>query len=214
MKYVFLILILPLTIISARENPFAVTKASISSGKATHVEQRKESFEMLKTQLPSSARILKGVEFHFQNLDGSIEIKKIDVDKSIDWHDKLEIRKITNSNILVGTRTKLPKVISEKKLVKIDFRNTIFFTIDKKSLHVKTADIKIRDFLVTNPHKIVIDFKKSSSFPTKVYNLKTKYFKSITIGNHSGYYRVVILLDGEYLYRQEKAKDGYIFSLK
>ncbi|HIP44914.1 MAG TPA: AMIN domain-containing protein [Sulfurospirillum arcachonense] len=75
-------------------------------------------------------------------------------------------------------------------------------------------DKKIRDFLVTSPYKIVVDFKREVSFYTKVYNLKTKYFKSITLGKHSGYYRVAIELDGRYLYNRQKVKDGYIFTLR
>ena len=38
-------------------------------------------------------------------------------------------------------------------------------------------------------------------------------FKKIRVGNHSGYYRVVLELDGYYRYSYKKVLDGYIITL-
>jgi len=211
MRYILTIFILLLT---ARENPFEAVSASNTTGKATYKKDTRQNFSSTKVKLPSSARILKSVEFHFQNLDGSIESKKVSIDHKIDWHDELIVKKLLDD---VATTT-APTLVSTKKptnkVKKINFKNLVLFSIDGKSLHVKTKDKKIRDFLVTSPYKIVVDFKREVSFYTKVYNLKTKYFKSITLGKHSGYYRVAIELDGRYLYNRQKVKDGYIFTLR
>jgi hypothetical protein len=214
MRLIVTIFILLCVSLVARENPFEAVSASNSTGKATYKKDTRENFSSTKVQLPSSARILKSVEFHFQNLDGSIESKKVEVDHKIDWHDELIVKKLLDDVTTSTAPTLMPTKKPTKKVKKINFKNLVLFSIDGKSLHVKTKDKKIRDFLVTSPYKIVVDFKREVSFYTKVYSLKTKYFRSITLGKHSGYYRVAIELDGRYLYNKQKVKDGYIFTLR
>ncbi len=214
MRYIFTIFILLVTSLIARENPFKVVNTSNTTGKATYKEDTRKNFSSAKIKLPSSARILKSVEFHFQNLDGSLESKKIEVDNKIDWQDELIVKKTDDVMSPSTTLITLPIKTVKKRTKELNFKNIIFFSIDGKSIHVKTKDKKVRDFLVTSPYKIVVDFKREISFYTKVYNLKTRYFKSITLGKHRGYYRVVIELDGKYLYGKQKVKDEYIFKLR
>ena len=212
----FLITIFTLLCVSliARENPFKAVSTPSTIGKATYKKDTIKNFNSVKVQLPSSARILKSIELHFQNLDGSIESKKIDVDQKIDWHDELIVKKFLDNAVTLTAPVLMSTKEPTNKVKKINFKNLVFFSIDGKSLHIDTKDKKIRDFLVTSPYKIIVDFKREISFYTKVYNLKTKYFKSITLGKHSGYYRVAIELDGRYLYSKQKVKDGYIFTLR
>ena len=212
MRFILTIFIFLCVSLVARENPFEAVSASTTTGKATYKKDTRENFTSAKVQLPSSARILKSVEFHFQNLDSSLESKKVELDQKIDWHDELIVKKRTDN--VVQPIAPMPIKKESNKIKKINFKNFILFNINEKSLHIKTKDKKIRDFLVTSPYKIVVDFKREISFYTKVYNLKTKYFKSITLGKHSGYYRVAIELDGKYLYSKQKVKDGYIFTLR
>jgi len=214
MRYILTIFILLGVSLIARENPFEAMSSSTTTGKATYKKDTRENFTSEKIQLPSSARILKSIELHFQNLDGSIESKKVKIDQKIDWHDELIVKK--NMPDVVNSVTPISKAPTKTthKIRKINFKNIVLFSIDGKSLHVKTKDSKIRDFLVTSPYKIVVDFKREVSFYTKLYDLKTRYFKSITLGKHSGYYRVAIELDGKYLYNKQKVKDGYIFTLR
>ncbi len=218
MRYIFTFLVLIVVSVTARENPFKAVETSATTGKTTYKKDTMEHFTSVKVQLPSSARILKSVEFHFQNLDGSIESKDVRLNQKIDWHDELIVKKLVDDinqpTAIVSTKIKKDKKIVKKALKKISFKNLLVFTIDDKSLYIKTRDKKIRDFLITEPYKIVVDFKREISFYTKVYNLKTRYFKSITLGKHSGYYRVAIELDGKYLYKQRKVKDGYVFTLR
>jgi len=212
MRLILTIFILFSVSLIARENPFEALSTSNTIGKATYKKDTRENFKSTKVQLPSSARILKSVELHFQNLDGSIESKKVKVDQKIDWHDELVVKKLVDT----ATQSTAPMVTEKtiKKTKKLNFKNIILFSIAGKSIHIKTKDKKIRDFLVTSPYKIIVDFKKEVSFYTKVFNLKIKYFKSITIGKHSGYYRVAIELDGKYLYNKQKLKDGYSFTVR
>lgn len=214
-KNIFLVLFLTTMTLVARENPFTSVEETGTTGQATHKKDTRENFSREKFQLPSSARILKTIELSFQNLDGSIETKSIKVDKKIDWHDELVLKKANeiHEDIQAPMDVVTPKVAEEKK-TNINFKNIALFTISNKTLRVKTSDQKIRDFMVINPHKIVLDFKKDIAFYTKIYKLETKYYKSITVGNHDEYYRVAIELDGKYLYDIQKVKDGYLVSLK
>jgi len=214
MKSALTIFILLCLSLDARENPFEAINTAGTAGKVTHKKDTRENFSSTKIQLPSSARILKSVEFHFQNEDASMQSQKIDIDKKIDWHDVLVVKKLSNDTTVKTTSNLVATKKQIDKIKKINFKNLVLFSIDGKSLHVKTKDKKIRDFLVKNPYKIVVDFKREISFYTKIYNLKTKYFKSITLGKHSGYYRIAIELDGKYSYKKTKVKDGYIFEVR
>lgn len=217
-------LILSMISLSARDNPFEPVEFSKTTGKATYKKDTRESFKNEKVQLPSSARILKSVELHFQNLDGSVESKVVEIDKKIDWHDELVLKKVNDVEDVIITQ--IPQTSVEEKIIQekpqlmtkknkeINFKDIISFLVEGNNLHVKTIDKKIRDFLVTKPYKIVIDFKKEVSFYTKVYDLQTPKFSSITIGKHDGYYRLAIELDGQYLYDIQKVSDGYVITLK
>lgn len=204
-----------LSVVVARDNPFEAIKSSDTIGEATYKKDTRKNFINAKLKLPSTARILKSVEFKYQNLDGSIESKKVNIDKKIDWHNEFVIGKLgSKQNRQISKKVKSKyKIVTKVKT--LNFKKIVNFKIDGNSIFVKTEDKKIRDFLVTNPHKIVVDFKSKDAFNTKIYNLNMKYFKKIIIGNHEGYYRVVIELDGKYLYNKKETNNKeYVFTLR
>ena len=218
MRYIVVFFILFSVASIARDNPFEAVNTkpdpvekTVKKTKPTTPEVKiTEAFSTLTTKLPSSARVLKSVEFKYQNEDGSIESKNININNTIDWHDGLLI---TKANVAVKAKSELKLKLTRKPPVIIDFKDMVRFVVAEKSIFVRTKDRKIRDYLVTKPYKIVIDFAKKTSFYTKEYSLKNKYFESIKLGRHKGYYRVVIQLSGKYKYSKEKVKDGYIFSV-
>lgn len=219
----------------ARENPFETTGPALASGKTTQIKDTKTDFESAKITLPSSARILKSVSVAFQNLDGSISEEIVSIEQNINWHEPLILSKKVDE-----TKTKTPTVLSnallgtnkveEKKSIQemplpanilpktkdttIYLTDNIFFEIVKNEIKVVTKDTKIRDFLVSEPYKVVIDFKKDSSYPTKTVLLDSPPFVSATLGNHDGFYRIVILLDGHYRYDLQSVEGGYSVKLK
>ena len=214
MKRYLIYAVLSVTLLIARENPFKPVVTPEKLGATTLKKERKKEFTGVKINLPSSARILKSVEVEYQNLDGSIESKAVKIDRKIDWHDTLVLKKLKDETTPKTKEKKkeIPKKVSKVKTIK--FKNTISFQIKNSEIILKTKDKKLRDFMVTSPYKIVVDFKKELSFYTKVYNLNLKKFKKITIGKHSGYYRVAIELDGQYIYEIKKVKNGYAIYLK
>lgn len=219
----------------ARENPFETTASALSSGKTMQIKENKTEFESAKITLPSSARILKSVSVTFQNLDGSISEEIVSIEQNVNWHDPLILSKNKDENItktpavLSNALTKTPKVEEKKSPQEIPIPQNILpkpkdkmiyltdnisFEIIKNDIKIVTKDTKIRDFLVSDPYKIVIDFKKESSYPTKTVLLESAPFVSATLGNHDGFYRIVILLDGHYRYDLQSVDGGYSIKLK
>lgn len=88
-----------------------------------------------------------------------------------------------------------------------------FFSSDK-ILKILTKDEMLRNFVMAEPHRIVIDFKREVSFKTYEKQIPKNIFSSIKIGNHSGYYRVVIELDGLYRYSMKTLPEGFLFTLR
>ncbi len=207
-----------ITLISARENPFVSIESADTIGKATSIKNTRASFVEQSIKLPSTARILKSMELHYQNLDGSIESKVVAIDKDIDWHDELVLKKaFAMPQIKIEEQAaNTEKTVAVKEPIKksLNFRDTLSIDLIEKNIWLKTQDRKIRDFLVTKPYKIVIDFEKDLSFTTKEFPLDIKPFEKIVIGNHDGYYRVVIELDGQYRYDISKVDEGFFIRLK
>ncbi|MCF6173909.1 MAG: AMIN domain-containing protein [Campylobacteraceae bacterium] len=208
MKFITLLLLFSILAV-ARENPFVpienITKSIQTNKKDTY-------FQALKLKLPDSARVLKSITVSYQNLNGSINKKTILIDKKIDWHDELFFSK---------------KMIAEQKpIVKIEkkdmqemgkvykFKDFIKFEVRDKSIKVITKDIKIRDFLVSDPYKIVLDFRRDANFLTKTFKVDLPPFVSIVLGNHDKYYRVAIELDGQYVYKLSRDEGNFIITLK
>jgi len=213
-KQLISILLILCVSLSARDNPFSSVKDSQGIGKAITIKDTRKNFSEVKTTLPSTVRILKELELHYQNLDGSIQSKKIKIDEKIDWHDELVLTKVKDIKKGYIAPIKVEEPMSEPNQKVINFKDTISFAINDNKLHVTTDDIKIRDFLITNPYKIVLDFERELSFNTTKFDLSTKKFQNITIGKHDGYYRVVVELDGQYKYTLQKINNGFIITLK
>jgi hypothetical protein len=70
----------------------------------------------------------------------------------------------------------------------------------------------IWNFLLTKPHRIVCDFKRDIDIRTYKKEVASKgIIEKVKLGNHKGYYRVVIELDGYYRYKLQSSKDAYVF---
>ena len=95
--------------------------------------------------------------------------------------------------------------------VKLPF---IKFSTKANNMRVETKDKLLRHFMLPHPHRIVLDFKGSSHFLAKKYTSLVKPFKKIRLGNHNGYYRVVIELDGQYEYQEKRDISGITLSVR
>ena len=213
-RSLFVTLFLLITL-DARENPFFAAKGEKDIPYTSNKVISAKPLKRLSISLPSSARLIKKVTIEYENLDASMEKKSIVLDNSIDWHLPIFIsQSYTQSESTKKSTAKKPKKNKSIKYKKIaSIKHATFFT-SQKTLKVVTSDKIIRNFLLVNPHRIVIDFKRDTNLKSYVKENKKGIFTKVRIGNHSGYYRVVVELDGQYRYKMKKVSDGYIFSLR
>ncbi len=218
MKVLSLFALLILTL-HARENPFFPPEGEKDIFITTNKDNSKIPLKQAAITLPSQARVLQKVTIELKNLDGSIETKSIELDNSIDWHLPIFISQ--------GYRETAVPTPKEKELSKTttttptptkknDIQNGIGpkLSVEGKSLKVTTKNEAIRNFLIANPHRIVIDFKSNTEVASFVKKDFDKVFQEVRVGNHKDYYRVVVELDGFYKYEFKKVADGYIVELK
>jgi hypothetical protein len=208
----FLFLIVSAT---ARENPFF---PSDGEKDLPYTSNEKDPIERLKkasVTLPSTARIIKQITIEYENLDASRATKTLELDNSIDWHlpvfisqnyddsKPCEKEKLTTKNQQKNTQYKLVATIGKTKL--LSFEN---------KMRIETKDKLMRNFLLAQPHRIVMDFQSPSVVKGFKKVLKDSVFTKVRVGNHEGYYRVVIELDGYYRYKLDKHTKGCLITLQ
>lgn len=201
----------------ARENPFFPSKEAQATDSKTKIAEKCESLKPISTILPSNARVVKEITVTFIDNNGSEDKKTISIDKSIDWHKPLIIsqNESTLSNKNNNSDKKIPlEVKNDSSYIELGtFMNISFYAKDK-SLKINTKDEYVQNLLLVNPSRIVIDFKGNYHFQSYSKSIQGNVFKSIKIGNHDGYYRAVIELDGPYKYSFSQENGTYYFSLK
>ena len=195
---IFLLFTLLISLSEARENPFfpaeGMEDLDVTSNKA-------KGFEPLKraaVTLPDSARVIKEVTVRYQNLDGSIDTRTISLENSVDWHLPVFISQSYTAETPAGKVTKSKSSAGYKKVA--SFKELSFYQSGKK-LRISTSDKLLRHFMMIKPHRVVMDFERVTDFRSKSQLLKNAPYKAIRLGNHDGYYRAVIELDGQYQYK-------------
>jgi len=206
MLYKTMLLLSLFSLLGARENPFIPVDATSPLSYTTNEIKRYEPFKKSTIKLPNSARVLESVTIKYKNLDGSITEKEVKIKKSVDWHYPITVSQNIKTSTKLTNKTKTHKTKNRfKKIADIKF---ISFYAYNKILKIKTKDKLLRDFILIKPDRVILDFKRDADFRSFKYN-GTKIFKTLRIGNHSGYYRVVIELDGKYIYTIKKTSYGY-----
>jgi len=195
---IFLLLFLALCLFG-RDNPFFPADPNAKKIQTTNMVQVLKPYSTQTIALPNSARAVKAIIIRYQNLGGSIEDEQLDLNNKIDWHEPFIIK-----HKYISKKTQANK--SKTRIFKTKF---ISFTINNKVMNVKTKDKLLENFLLTNPHRVVMDFKRETSFKPKIYMINKAPFSKIRMGNHDGYYRVVIELDGQYRYKLETREKDY-----
>ena len=201
------VLVLPLF---SRENPFFPVSSSTIPNYSTNQIEKPKPFRSIRIKLPDSVRILKSVTLTCENLDGSITKKEIPINRAVDWHDTIVITEQKGDR---NNKTSVTKPKTVKHFKKIGALGFISFYASGRELKIITKDKLLRKFKLVKPDRIVLDFKRDADFRTFVFK-GTGIFKKITLGNHDGYYRAVVELDGRYIYHVRPLKQGYLLRLE
>jgi hypothetical protein len=219
---VLIAIFLLLSSLSARENPFFPSDGEKEIPYTTNENKTLPDLKRASITLPSKARILESVTVKYKNLDGSIESKTLEVENTIDWHLPLFISQSyyedsekTQTKIKEKVKkTQIPQKTEANENEKVGSIPFADFYILGKSFKINTKDKLIRNFLMTQPHRIVLDFEKDATLHAYTKINSESVFSKIRVGNHSGYYRVVLELDGYYKYKLEEVAEGYLIQLK
>lgn len=232
---VFYIAALLICALDARENPFFPSAGERELSVTSNEETKKEPLKKASLSLPTHARVIQKVTVEFKNLDGTIESKSIELDNSIDWHLPILIsqnytpnqngsKKSQEIDEEIAVPTQEPKSQETKKQEPKSSQEPSFKTIasikdvtllaSNKTLKIVTQDEIIRNFLISDPHRIVMDFKKEIDIKNYTKQDPQIIFKEVRIGSHKDYYRVVVELDGHYRYDFKKVSNGYEIELK
>jgi hypothetical protein len=222
-KKLFFLVLLSITVLVARDNPFESSTISVLPEIGVVTEDTSDNY-LAKEEiyLPSNARRLKKITIDYMSVDGVLRKKEISMDLGVDYHSPivltqekhLPLAEISQSNPKnSGNLSVIEQPISNEE-VHTPFDFVTFKAVDKE-IHILTKDKKIRDFALPNPNKIVVDFKPRDVFSPKLVKMKyKKYFKNIALGAHRDFYRVAIELNGKYIYDISKIDDGYRIIIK
>ena len=198
--------------LDARENPFFPASGEKDMPYTTNQTQKIEPLKRSSITLPSSARIIKKVTIEYENLDATVETRSIELKNRVDWHLPIFI----SQSFREAQKEDKKQVVQKKEMQEFkeiaSIKYAKFFE-NLKSLKIVTDDKIIRDFLLVKPHRIVLDFKRDASIKSYSKENKNSRFSKIRVGNHAGYYRTVIELDGLYRYKIKKISNGYILDL-
>ncbi|TKI68605.1 AMIN domain-containing protein [Sulfurimonas crateris] len=204
--------------LGARENPFFPSDGERDILITSNEESDTQPLKRAAITLPSQARVLQKVTIEFKNLDGSVESKSIELSNKVDWHIPIFITQSyaqqensTQLQAVQQVQKSVPKKESYKNIASIEYLSLLSY---QKSLKLVTKDRALRNFMLVNPHRLVIDFKRDSNMKSYVKKIPNSIFKEVRIGNHDGYYRAVIELDGLYRYGFKKIAEGYLIELK
>lgn len=202
----FLLFLIPISS-SARENPFFPLDGELALPFTTNIKEEYPPLKRATINLPSTARVIENITVQYKNLDGSIESKSIELNNAVDWHLPLFV----SQKFEELSEKKEFKEESLQELVSLSY---IKLLANSDAIELVTDDELLRDFLLPKPHRIVCDFKREIDIRAFTQNIKgSSKIKKFRIGNHKGYYRVVIELDGYYNYKLEKKSSGYLFKL-
>lgn len=207
MKKISFVLIATATLLTARTNPFFMPSGVQELGITSNSIKTYPPLKSASITLPSSARILKQVSVKFINIDGSVGTKTIHLSNKIDWRVPIFI----SQAFVTSAKESSVKQIN-KPADTVQFHKFLTLKIFSQSVDFATKDKNLRFFMMISPYRAVLDFKRESSFLSFYKRLNNTIFKSVAIGNHNGYYRVVLELDGDYGCQVSKTKQGYALS--
>lgn len=199
MKKVIVCLGVCIALAYPRENPFeSVITPKLSERQLLNMHQ--DPLSDMEFVLPSTARILKSIEITYQNLDGSLATKTLQIDESIDWHYPF----------LIAQKAQGAKYKSENRFKLGEFE----LVINQSNIFIATRKKILRDFILPEPYRLVFDFEGVQESEYQKIAIDKKYFVDSELSTHDGFYRITLGLDGRYKYAIKSQRDGFLITLE
>jgi hypothetical protein len=189
----------------ARENPFFATSTNPSNTVSSQKNSHKPPLTSMTYNFPSNAHVLKEASFTFQNLDGSIETRKIEIDHSIDWRSPMILSQSTIKNSETTTQLVPTTNPNVKATDKVDF---LHFVPTKNNLLIQTKKTMVRSFTLSDPSSVIVDFRHNGVFNPTLTKLNIAPFVNVKVAKHKDLARVTLLLDGNHECKALKETNG------
>jgi len=158
------------------------------------IEVKPNYFEKMKIFLPKDAVALKSIIFIYQDRKGDINQSTVIVNKNI----------LPNKPFIISHNS---KSVSNKVLVKINLKD--------KQIYIRTKDELFRTFVLYNPFRIVLDFKRDVKFITINKDIKDNpYISKLVVGAHNNFYRISFYFKKKFNYKIKETKDGVMIELE
>lgn len=199
-KVLFLSAILSCALM-ARENPFFSTAESTAMPISSNQVPHQPPLTSMTYNFPDQARILKEATFTFQNIDGSLETRKLQIDQSIDWHKPLVLSQYGADKSTGATATGT----GQSRSIDSGF---IQFKTSGNRISLTTKYPILRSFSISDPSSIIIDFSHTTPFSPYQKSLESSPFTKVKVTNHGKFARVIITLDGRYTCTVSKIAQG------
>lgn len=191
----------------ARENPFFSSEESATMPISSNQVAHQPPLTSMTYNFPDQARILKEATFTFQNVDGSLETRKLQIDQSIDWHKPLVLlQNGTEKHIAIAGST-----LKESGSVNSGF---IQSKISGNRISLITKDPILRSFSLGDPSSIIVDFSHTSIFTPYEKTLDSSPFAKLKVTKHGKFARAIITLDGRYACTVSKTGQGAVVVCK
>lgn len=187
------------TAVLARENPFFSTAENSSLPISSNTVQHKPPLTSMTYNFPDQARVLKEATFTFQNVDGSLETRKLEIDQSIDWHAPLILSQYG------GQKNTATPGLSKSSKADNGF---IQFIHTGNRISLITKDPVLRSFTLSNPSSIVIDFAHTALFNPYEKEFGASPYSKVKVIRHGEFARVILILDGRYSCTVSKTTQG------
>lgn len=153
-----------------------------------------------------------------QKTDANVSTKPIVSPNPTSIPQKTVEKKETPAPVVAPLKENAPtkSTVTANAAIENSFKlnDDLSFFINQNEITIFTKEDKMRDFLIADPYKVVMDFKKINAYGTKSLEFKKAPFVSATLGSHDGFYRIAILLDGQYRYDIQPFNGGYVVKLK
>jgi len=187
-----------MTALFARENPFFSLSEGIDLPVSSEKNTNKPPLTSMTYNFPNNSRLLKEVSFRFQNVDGSFETRKLEIDQSIDWRAPLVISQSNVRSSPITTKEKSSTANNE----------IIQFIASGNRISLITKEPMVRQFTLTDPDSVVVDFKHNGVFESYQKVLSSIPYTKVKVTNHGNFARAIITLDGHHICNVSKTDQG------
>lgn len=167
----------------------------MTSNKVAHEPQ----LTSMTYNFPDQARVLKEATFTFQNVDGSLETRKLEIHQSIDWRNPLVLTQYGAQS------TSAAPAAARSSSADCGF---IQFVHVGNKMTMLTKDAVLRSFSLSDPSSIVIDFAHTTRFSPYEKTLAASPFVKVKVTNHEKFARATLTLDGRYSCTVSKTDQG------